>query len=607
MSTFSMLNSSIFHFQFSKNFIGIDLAGIRYLLTNARTYQLNNFTKSALITSLFTLITACGSSDNDEKLVSQPSIEPIPFEPLEATISDLHVSLKSNGSNCINIVQSYLDRINAYDKQGPSLNSVISVNPNILKEAVELDEYYKKTGKFKGNLHCVTVLAKDNIDVVNMPNTAGSDALLDNVPQDDAYIIKNIKEQDGLIIGKANLDEFAFGFGGKSTVGGQAKNVYDLTKGPGGSSSGTGTAISASLAMVGIGTDTGGSIRVPSAVQGLVGLRPSLRVLSLDGIIPLAPTQDTAGPMCRQSVDCAKLFTAMVGYDPSSSSNQRSDFAHDAPLLNSETAYRTLINQLENYVPINASLAGKHIGLVKNVYANSEEGLLVQEVLTKAADKMREAGAIVEEVEISDLSTILGSSDITSNSGYTGRFSSLSSSEFKQSLTDYLATATTGYKSYIDLLNSGRMIQSFKSYDTDSTSAEFINRYHLNTVVRAPFVRSRLNSALENSHLNGISKGQRFDALAYPSITGLTNNIPSSPTTGSNNRMSPFSGFPALSLPAGTVNYEKRSAYPMNVNIEFIAREFDEPTLFEIATAFEKVNPGRMIPTHTPALITKLY
>lgn len=548
------------------------------------------------------LITACESSDNDDKQTSQPSIQPIPFEPLEATISDLHASLESKGSNCVNVVQSYLDRITAYDKQGPTLNSVISINPNILQEANELDEYYKKTGKFKGSLHCVPVLAKDNIDVINIANTAGSDALLDNIPQDDAYIIKNIKAQGGLIIGKANLDEFAFGFGGKSTVGGQAKNVYDLTKGPGGSSSGTGTAISASLAMVGIGTDTGGSIRVPSAVQGLVGLRPSLRVLSLDGIIPLAPTQDTAGPMCRQSIDCAKLFTAMVGYDPSSSSNQRNSFEHDAPLVNSETAYQTLINQQENYVPQNASLVGKHIGLIKNVYANSEEGLLVQETIAKAAEKMREAGAIVEEVEIYDLPTILGSADITTDSGYTGRFASLSRFEFKESLTNYLLTATTSYKSYIDLLNSGKMISNFKNYDTDPNTSDFINGYHLNTTVRAPFVRLRLNSALDNTRLDGMSKGQRFDALAYPSITGLTNNIPSSPTTGSNNRISPFSGFPALSIPAGAVNYEKRSAYPMNVNIEFIAREFDEPTLFEIAAAFEKINPSRMVPIHTPAL-----
>jgi Asp-tRNA(Asn)/Glu-tRNA(Gln) amidotransferase A subunit family amidase len=563
---------------------------------------LNNLTKTILVTSVFMLITACGSSDNDDKQTSQPSIQPIPFEPLEATISDLHASLESKGSNCVNVVQSYLDRITAYDKQGPTLNSVISINPNILQEANELDEYYKKTGKFKGSLHCVPVLAKDNIDVINIANTAGSDALLDNIPQDDAYIIKNIKAQGGLIIGKANLDEFAFGFGGKSTVGGQAKNVYDLTKGPGGSSSGTGTAISASLAMVGIGTDTGGSIRVPSAVQGLVGLRPSLRVLSLDGIIPLAPTQDTAGPMCRQSIDCAKLFTAMVGYDPSSSSNQRNSFEHDAPLVNSETAYRTLINQQENYVPQNASLVGKHIGLIKNVYANSEEGLLVQETIAKAAEKMREAGAIVEEVEIYDLPTILGSADITTDSGYTGRFASLSRFEFKESLTNYLLTATTSYKSYTDLLNSGKMISNFKNYDTDPNTSDFINGYHLNTTVRAPFVRLRLNSALDNTRLDGMSKGQRFDALAYPSITGLTNNIPSSPTTGSNNRISPFSGFPALSIPAGAVNYEKRSAYPMNVNIEFIAREFDEPTLFEIAAAFEKINPSRMVPIHTPAL-----
>jgi Asp-tRNA(Asn)/Glu-tRNA(Gln) amidotransferase A subunit family amidase len=563
---------------------------------------LNNLTKTILVTSVFMLITACKSSDNDDKQTSQPSIQPIPFEPLEATISDLHASLESKGSNCVNVVQSYLDRITAYDKQGPTLNSVISINPNILQEANELDEYYKKTGKFKGSLHCVPVLAKDNIDVINIANTAGSDALLDNIPQDDAYIIKNIKAQGGLIIGKANLDEFAFGFGGKSTVGGQAKNVYDLTKGPGGSSSGTGTAISASLAMVGIGTDTGGSIRVPSAVQGLVGLRPSLRVLSLDGIIPLAPTQDTAGPMCRQSIDCAKLFTAMVGYDPSSSSNQRNSFEHDAPLVNSETAYRTLINQQENYVPQNASLVGKHIGLIKNVYANSEEGLLVQETIAKAAEKMREAGAIVEEVEIYDLPTILGSADITTDSGYTGRFASLSRFEFKESLTNYLLTATTSYKSYTDLLNSGKMISNFKNYDTDPNTSDFINGYHLNTTVRAPFVRLRLNSALDNTRLDGMSKGQRFDALAYPSITGLTNNIPSSPTTGSNNRISPFSGFPALSIPAGAVNYEKRSAYPMNVNIEFIAREFDEPTLFEIAAAFEKINPSRKVPIHTPAL-----
>src|SRR5690606_24164868 len=129
-----------------------------------------------------------------------------------------------------------------------------------------------------------------------------------------------------------------------------------------------GAAISASLAMVGIGTDTGGSIRVPSSVQGLVGLRPSLRLLSLDGIIPLAPTQDTAGPMCRKAIDCAKLLDAMVGFDASASSNQRSDFTYNAPLLRSATEYQTLVNQPGTYVPTEASLEGKRIGLIRDVY-----------------------------------------------------------------------------------------------------------------------------------------------------------------------------------------------------------------------------------------------
>ncbi|MQW91737.1 amidase [Acinetobacter wanghuae] len=563
---------------------------------------MQKLSKTALIISLLTFITAC--NDNGEKAdsVSNPPVKPIPFEPLEATISDLHASLQSKGATCVDVVQSYLDRIDAYDIQGPTLSSVIRINPKILEEAAELDQYYAKNAKFKGDLHCVTVMAKDNIDVVNMPNTAGSSALLDNFPSDDAYIIKNIKEKGGLILGKANLDEFAFGFGGKSTVGGQAKNVYDLTKGPGGSSSGTGTAISASLAMVGIGTDTGGSIRVPSSVQGLVGLRPSLRLLSLDGIIPLAPTQDTAGPMCRKVVDCAKLMDAMVGFDGSASSNQRSDFIYNAPLLTSATAYQALVKQPNSYVPHEASLQGKRIGLVRDAYGTNEEALLVKGVIEQAAEALRQAGAVVEEVEVSDLSTILGSTKITDDKGHTGSFSSLSGFEFKKSLTDYLNTANSQYKSYDELAASGKMISSFKGYDRDPSAESFIKDYALNTLTRSPFVRSRLNAALDNNALDGTSKGVGYDALAYPSITGFVGNLGGSPTTGSNNRMSPFSGFPALSVPAGTVNYTKRSEYPLNVNIEFMAREFDEPTLFNVAIAFEKANPARLTPSHTPAL-----
>jgi len=145
------------------------------------------------------------------------------------------------------------------------------------------------------------------------------------------------------------------------------------------------------------------------------------------------------------------------------------------------------------------------------------------------------------------------------------------------------------------------MIPAFSNYNRDTTTAAFIAGYELNSTERSPYVRSRISAALENMKLDGTVKGVKYDALAYPSITGLASDLGSSPNTGTNNRLSPFSGFPALSMPSSAVT-SSRSQYPMNVNIEFIAREFDEPTLFNIATAFEKINPARKVPTHTPAL-----
>lgn len=555
------------------------------------------FNKTLLCLSLSVFLVACNDSDNQTS--TEPQVDPIKFNPVEATISDVHQSILSHGSSCVQVVQSYLDRITAYDKQGPMLNSIITVNPNALKDAQALDDYFKKSGKLIGTLHCVTVLPKDNIDTFDMPNTGGSVALANNIPANDAFIIKRIREQGGIILGKANLDEFAFGFGGKSSHpnAGQVKNVYDLTKGPGGSSAGTGAAISASLALIGIGTDTGGSIRVPSSVQGLVGLRPSLRLVSQDGIIPLAPTQDTAGPMCRKAIDCAILMDSLVGFDASNSSNQRSSYERTSALINSETAYRSLTQQPTSYVPnSSASLIGKRIGLVKALYAQpntagelSEDGKLVNASIDESIAKLRAAGATVEEVNIDDLSTILT------------RYSSLSSYEFKTSLTEYLKTTGSIYQSYEALLDSNLMISSFSGYNRDTTTASFIAGYELNSTERSPFVRSRIGAALENAQLDGALKGVKYDVLAYPSITGLAANLGSSPTTGTNNRLSPFSGFPALSMPSSTVT-SSRSQYPMNVNIEFIAREFDEQTLLNIAVAFEKINPARQIPTHTPAL-----
>jgi amidase len=550
-----------------------------------------NLSKTFALAALSSLLVACNDDNKDKTRAFQ-------FNPVEASIADVHQAIQSRQVSCAQIVQSYLDRIQAYDKQGPTLNSIITTNPKALAEAAMLDQAYASNRTLKGGLHCVPVLAKDNIDTQDMPTTAGSPALAQNYAQDDAFIIQRIRAQGGIIIGKANLDEFAFGFTGKSSHpnGGQSKNAYDLSKGPGGSSSGTGTAIAASLAVVGIGTDTGGSIRIPSAVESLVGLRPSLRLVSQDGIIPLAPTQDTAGPMCRKVVDCAILMDALVGYDPSSTSNQRQDIDRLAPLLSSANDYQLMVQQPKTYVPANPNLKGKRIAVVTDLLAQpnnngqlSEDGMLINQAMQQAITQLKAAGAIVEEVQIADLSTILS------------RYSSLSSYEFKTALTAYLKTTQSVFQSYDDLLNSGLMIASFSNYNRDVNDPQFMLDYAKNTLERTPFVRDRLNAALDHSDLNDQVLGASYDALAYPSMTALAANLGNGPSAGTNNRLSPFSGFPALSMPAARVT-SSRSEQPMNVNIEFLAREFDEPTLFDIAAAFERVNPVRTAPVHTPAL-----
>ena len=563
--------------------------------------------QSFLIVSISAFLYACNDSNSDTQTVL-PS--PIKFEPVEATISNLHESITTQGTDCVSVVKSYLDRINAYDRP-LGLNSIISTNPDAMREAAKLDQQYKQSGKLAGPLHCVTVIVKDNIDVVGMPNTAGSSALKNNFPFNDAYIIQNIKKHGGIILGKANLDEFAFTYGGASTVGGQAKNVYDLTKGPGGSSSGTGAAVSASLAMVGIGTDTGGSIRVPASVQGLVGLRPSLRLLSIDGIIPLAPTQDTAGPLCRKVEDCAKLMDAMVGFDSESNeSNQRSDFRFDAPLIQSANEYQALAKVPQSYVSSEFSLVGKRIGVLRGFFPNiiTTEGRLVVEAHNEAIEKLKAAGAIVEDVSIPNESEVIGDAKFTTTLSdstiYTNNFKSLSGFEFKKSLTDYLKTANSIYKSYEDLKQSGLMISNFSSsnYDRDVESLAYKQEYEFNTLIRSSYVRERLSATFANKTLTGVALGEEYDVLVYPSIKSLAGAKVSSPSnSGTNNRLSPFSGYPALSMPAKAVE-TSLSNYPMNVNIEFIAKEFDETTLFNIAAAFEKINPARVTPVHTPAL-----
>ena len=225
------------------------------------------------------------------------------------------------------LTQAYLDRIRQIDDAGPTLNAVIEISPTAIADAEALDAE-RKAGKVRGPLHGIPILIKDNIDSVGMVNSAGSLALAENRPEEDAFIVGRLREAGAVIIGKTNLSEWANfrstrSTSGWSSRGGQTKNPYVLDRNPCGSSSGTGAAIAASLASIGVGTETDGSIICPASVNGLVGIKPTVGLVSRRGIIPIAASQDTAGPMARSVADAAMLLTALAGFDEQRPGGQR--------------------------------------------------------------------------------------------------------------------------------------------------------------------------------------------------------------------------------------------------------------------------------------------
>jgi amidase len=234
----------------------------------------------------------------------------------EATINDVHAAYLSGATTATRLVQAYLARIRAYDQAGPKLNVVIFLNPRALQEAAALDEHLRTAGKFVGPLHGIPVLLKDNVNTKDMPTTGGSLTLAGYTPATDAAITQKLRSAGAIILAKVNLHEFAIWGETVSSMRGQTLNPYDLTRTPGGSSGGTGAGVTANFAIAGIGTDTINSIRSPASANSIVGIRPTLGLVSRAGVMPYSSTQDAAGPLARTVTDAAKMLNVLVGYDP---------------------------------------------------------------------------------------------------------------------------------------------------------------------------------------------------------------------------------------------------------------------------------------------------
>jgi len=245
---------------------------------------------------------------------AQNSVNSFPLD--EATISDVQAAYKSGALTSVRLVQAYLERIRACDQAGPKLNVVIFLNPRALEEAAALDQHFRRTGKFVGPLHGIPVLLKDNVNTRDMPTTGGSLSLAGYTPATDAAITRKLRNAGTIILAKVNLHEFAIWGETVSSIQGQTRNPYDLTRTPGGSSGGTGAGVAANFAIAGIGTDTVNSIRSPASANNIVGIRPTLGLVSRGGIIPYSFTQDAAGLLARTVNDAAKMLNVLVGYDP---------------------------------------------------------------------------------------------------------------------------------------------------------------------------------------------------------------------------------------------------------------------------------------------------
>ena len=477
----------------------------------------------------------------------------------EATVPELQEAMASGRATSVDITRAYLARIAAYDRGGPRLNAVIRINPHALAEAERLDAERASRGP-RGPLHGVPVLLKDNYDTFDMPTSAGSLPLAGLVPPDDAFQVRKLREAGAVLLGKTNMHELAYGITTIASLGGQTRNPYDPTRNPGGSSGGTGAAIAASFAAVGWGSDTCGSIRIPAAHNNLVGLRPTKGLSSIDGIIPLAHTQDVGGPLARTVGDLALALDATVGADPA-------DPATTALAGRSLPSFSDALDA--------GALDGARLGILEGLFGDTPEEAAVASTVRAALGRMVELGADTLTVEIPDFQSLIEGSSVIQH-------------EFKWDLQDYLASvphAPVGsLEEMLELGLNHEALMPILQRSTTPTERDS-EAYRAALAKRGPLRDAAV--ALMDAH--------DLDALVYPTIRTVASTI-GTPQRGSNCQLSATTGMPAISLPAGW-----SSGVP--VGVELLGRPFADAELVALAYAFEQASDLRRAPQATPALV----
>jgi amidase len=483
------------------------------------------------------------------------------YDAFEKSIGELQADLTSGKTTSAQLVRFYLDRIAAYDHAGPRLNAVLFVNPRATADARALDQERKKKGA-RGPLHGIPVLLKDNFETKDLPTTGGCLALRGVVPQDDAFQVRKLREAGAVLLGKLNLHELALGLTTISSLGGQTLDPYDLKRAPGGSSGGSGVAVAANFAAFAMGTDTSGSIRIPSSHNSIVGLRPSAGLSSRAGIIPFGHTQDTGGPMARTVADIAMILDATAGYDaadPITATGQGK----------LPTTYTSALN--------GNALRGSVIGVLTEAFGAAPEDQEVASLVLGAVDDMKKQGATIVRVAIPDFSGQLAASNLLSQElkFYLGQYLTASSGAFVKSVEELLASGlhTAQIQGFLEGANGQR--------DDYLTSEDYRNRL-------------AARESLGNAVLK-VMGDNRLDAVVFPSVRRIAP-IVGGNQAGSNAALSAQTGFPAITVPAGFTT----TGFP--VGIEMLGRPFAEATLIGLAYSYEQATHHRRPPSTTPRL-----
>jgi amidase len=528
------------------------------------------FVRGSLVSSFGLAMVRSRAAENTPKAGNAP-LQPGLLD--EATIGELQREMELGRYSARAITNSYLDRIAEIDKSGPAINSIIELNPDARSIANEMDRE-RRLGRLRGPLHGIPVLIKDNIDTHDrMTTTAGSLALAGSIPPQDATVAKKLRDAGAVIIGKTNLSEWAnfrssHSSSGWSGRGGQTKNPYVLDRNPCGSSSGTGAAISANLAAIGVGTETDGSVVCPSNANSLVGIKPTLGLISRAGIVPIAHSQDTAGPMCRTVTDAVNVLVALMGVDSRDSATQ-------AQTGKTARDYRKFLDM--------DGFRGARIGVHRKSFGFNDA---VDKLMNDCIDLIKRHGA-----------TVIDPADIPTQGKFDDSELEVLLYEFKADLNTYLASL--GSRAPVKSLKE---IIDFNEQHRDREMPWFGQDIMIKAQAKGPLTEKAYKDALAKnlklSRKEGIDfvmDKNKLDALIAP--TGgppwPTDWVNGDHFTGGYSTASAVAGYPHVTVPAGYV-------FGMPVGISFIGKAWSEPTLIKFAYAFEQATKVRRPPQFLP-------